>query len=135
MVPGLSTETNQKSAKTIEKASYFKKMRPLIEFVFGPYLANGGGREPVSKLSFFYVSVFMSFLGLWNNAVHCERAFAFALRKTKARLPLQPLDLQLAPQLHHTVGRQLETLHCTFRTLGHPGEQPLAPARHAGVID
>jgi hypothetical protein len=51
MVAGLSTETNQKSTEIIGNTPHFRKMRPQTEFVFGPYLANGGGREPADKLS------------------------------------------------------------------------------------
>jgi hypothetical protein len=43
MVAGLSTETNQKSTEIIGNTPHFRKMRPQTEFVFGPYLANGGG--------------------------------------------------------------------------------------------
>jgi hypothetical protein len=55
MVASLSTETNQKLAETIGKASSVREPRPQTEFVFGPYLANGGGREPAGELSFFYL--------------------------------------------------------------------------------
>lgn len=43
MVAGLSTETNQKSSENIANKAFFRKLRPLTEFGFGPYLANGGG--------------------------------------------------------------------------------------------
>jgi hypothetical protein len=42
MVARLSTETNQKSAEIIENTPFFRKLRPPTEFVFRPYLSNGG---------------------------------------------------------------------------------------------
>ena len=42
MVARLSTETNQKSAEIIENKPFFRKLRPPTEFVFRPYLSNGG---------------------------------------------------------------------------------------------
>jgi hypothetical protein len=43
MVVGLSTETNQKSPESIRNKPFFRKLRPLTEFVLGLYLSNGGG--------------------------------------------------------------------------------------------
>ncbi len=42
MVARLSTETNQKSAEIIGNKPFFRKLRPPTEFVFRPYLSNGG---------------------------------------------------------------------------------------------
>jgi hypothetical protein len=42
MVARLSPETNQKSPENIGNTPFFRKLRPLTEFVFGPYLSNGG---------------------------------------------------------------------------------------------
>jgi hypothetical protein len=56
MVARLSTETNQKSAEIIGNKLFFRKLRPPTEFVFRPYLSNGGGygtpiqSSPVCKL-------------------------------------------------------------------------------------
>lgn len=51
MVATLSTQTNQKSAEIIVNKPFFLKLRPLTEFVFGPYLSNGGGKETRIKPS------------------------------------------------------------------------------------
>ncbi len=51
MVARLSTETNQKSAEIIENKPFFRKLRPPTEFVFRPYLSNGGTRAPPNQLS------------------------------------------------------------------------------------
>ena len=51
MVDGLSTETNQKSAEIIGNKLFFRKLGAPTEFVFGPYLSNGGGRELADELS------------------------------------------------------------------------------------
>src|SRR5204862_6930148 len=41
---------------------------------------------------------------------------------------------QLAAELDDSVGGQLEELHRAFRASHHPGEQPFAPQRHAGLL-
>ena len=45
----------------------------------------------------------------------------------------QVSDLNLASELDHAVGGQLEEFHRAFRVAKHPGEQLLAPDRHAGA--
>lgn len=51
MVARLSTETNQKSAELIGIKPFSRKLRPLTEFVFGPYLSNGGGCKTLIQRS------------------------------------------------------------------------------------
>src|SRR3982750_759949 len=41
-------------------------------------------------------------------------------------------DLDLAAELDHAVGRQLEEFHRAFGVSQHPGEQFFAPNRHPG---
>ena len=55
---------------------------------------------------------------------HVENRTELALRAAELIIPL---DLQLAAQLDHSVGRQLEEFHRAFGALEHPREQLLAP--------
>ena len=87
MVAGLSTETNQKSAELIGIKPFSRKLRPLTEFVFGPYLSNGGGRELADELSHRRAS---------NQAVSLRKVAVGNCGKAIARglcglLPMHPL--------------------------------------------
>jgi hypothetical protein len=55
-------------------------------------------------------------------------------RKFKGRSGDCRGDLHLAPQLDHAVGGQAEEFHRARRVAHHPGEQLLAPDRHARLV-
>src|SRR4051812_18744537 len=67
--------------------------------------------------------VIVSLLASW-----LQRAIGTSVREAAER---SGSDLDLAAHLDHSVGRQAEEFHRAFGVAHHPGEQFLAPDRHA----